>query len=55
MMIGHSILQNGIGFPCLSPLSYWYIAEGEQKALEYGTLADVGSWTAAAVTKVSMQ
>ena len=53
MMIGHSILQDGIGFPYLSPLCYWYIAEGEQTALEYGTLADVGARTAASVTKVS--
>ena len=53
IMIGHSILQDGIGFPYLSPLCYWYIAEGEQRALEYGTLADVGARTAASVTKVS--
>ena len=49
MMIGHSILQDGIGFPHLSPLC---IAEGEQRALEYVTLADVGAQTAAAVTRV---
>ena len=55
MMIGHSILQDGIGFPHLLPLCYWYIAEGEQRALEYGTLADVGAQTATAVTKVSWQ
>ena len=47
--------QHGIGFPHLLPLCYWYIAEGEQRALEYGTLADVGAQTAAAVTKVSWQ
>ena len=43
IMIGHSILQDGIGFPHLSPLCYWYIAEGEKRALEYGTLADIGA------------
>ena len=33
----------------------WYIANGEQKALEYGTLADIGAQTATAVIKVSWQ
>ena len=35
-MIAHSICQDGIGFPYLSPFCYWYLVGGEEKALEYG-------------------
>ena len=38
MMIGHSILQDGIGFRYLSPVSYWNIACGEHRALQYLSL-----------------
>lgn len=51
-MVGHSILQDGIGFPYLSPAAYWYVALGEEKALEYVNITDVGRDTAYAVTKV---
>ena len=35
-MIGHRILQDGVGFPYLSPLCYWYIVSNdESKALQY--------------------
>ena len=53
-MVGHSILQDGIGFPYLSPAAYWYIAAGEEKALEYVNPAVVGGDTAYAVTKVQL-
>ena len=51
-MVGHSIFQDSIGFPYLSPAAYWYIALGEEKALEYVNIAEVGRDTAYAVTKV---
>ena len=51
-MVGHSIILDGIGFPYFSPVSYWYIVSGEEKALEYVNISDVGKDTAYAVTKV---
>ena len=42
-IVGHSIFQDGIGFPHLSALCYWYVAAGEQAALQYLTLKDVGA------------
>jgi len=39
-MIAHSICQDGIGFPYLSPLCYWYLVGGEEKALEYGVTTE---------------
>ena len=42
-IVGHSIFQDGIGFPHLSTVSYWYIAAGEQAALQYLSLDDVGA------------
>ena len=29
-IVGHRILQDGIGFPYLSAVCYWYIAAGEE-------------------------
>ena len=53
-MVGHSI--RGVAFPYLSPTaSYWYIVAGEEKALEYVSITDVGGDAAAyAVTKVQL-
>ena len=45
-MVGHSILQYGIGFPYLLPVA------GEEKALEFMNISNVGRDTAYAVTKV---
>ena len=53
-MVGHSILQDGIGFPYLSPVAYWYMVAGEEKALEYVNMTDVGRDTTYAVTKVRL-
>ena len=40
-MIGHSILQYGVGFPYLSPLCFWYIVcNDESKALQYVSMDD---------------
>jgi len=52
MMVGHSICQDGIGFPFFSPLCYWYIASGEEKALEYSCLDDIGQDSTAVISKV---
>ena len=51
-MIGHSIFQDGVGFNFFSPLSYWYIACGEEKALQYSCLDDIGQDTAEVISKV---
>lgn len=54
-MIIDSILQDGIGFPHLmSHFSYWYIAAGEEAALEYVSMDDdVGENVKNFVTMVS--
>lgn len=52
LMIGHSILQDGVGFNHFSPLSYWYLACGEEKALQYSCLDDIGQDTAEVISKV---
>lgn len=54
LMVGHSIIQDGIGFPYLSPVCYWYIAGQEQKALESLSIKDLNEDTAFLVTKVIM-
>ena len=51
-MVGHSILQDGNGFPFLSKMCYWYIASGEEKALQFASLDDVGQDSANIVSKV---
>lgn len=40
-VIGHSIHYDGIGFPHLSLMSYWYVAAGEEVASNYITVNDV--------------
>ena len=52
LMVAHSIAQDGVGFPYLSPTCYWYIVGGEVKAMEYVSLIDVGADVAAVVSKV---
>jgi hypothetical protein len=53
VMVGHSICQDGAGFPFLSPLCYWYIAKGEEAALQYSCLDDIGQDSAAVISKVA--
>ncbi len=53
-MVAHSIAQAGVGFPYLSPACYWYIADGEQRSLQYLSTADVSCQVAAVVSKVSI-
>ena len=52
-IVGHSIFQDGIGFPYLSAVCYWYIAAGEEEALQYLTLDDVGADCCSFVNQVS--
>jgi len=42
-MIAHSVAVDGVGFPYLSPLSYWYITAGETEALQHMGRSDVGA------------
>ena len=51
-MVGHSILQDGIGFSYLSPVCFWSVMNSEEKALEHATVADVGADTVAVIKKV---
>ena len=51
-MVAHSIAQNGIGFPYFSPTMYWYMADGEERSLQYLCLEDVGADVATVVNKV---
>ena len=51
-MVGHSLLQDGIGFPYLSPLCFWYIAAGEEEAMQHASLCDVGCDTVDFISKV---
>lgn len=52
-MIAHSIAQDGVGFPYLSPLCYWYIVGGEDEALPFVTMSDVGADVVTFATQVS--
>ena len=51
-MIGHSLSQDGIGFPFLSPLCYFYIAVNEETALTWASLNDVGEDTKYFISQV---
>ena len=52
MMVGHSIQQDGIGFPYLSPLCFDYIALGEEHALQHYSLNDVNDFGKDFIVKV---
>ena len=51
-MVGHSICQDGIGFPFLSLTNFYYIMEGEEKALQFCSVSDIGVDAAHVVSKV---
>lgn len=53
-LVAHSLVQEGIGFPYLSPSCYWYIVGGEERALQQISSADVGTNVASLLTKVAM-
>ena len=52
VMVGHSIQQDGIGFPYLSPLCFDYIALGEEHALQHCSLNDVNDFAKDFIVKV---
>ena len=52
-MLAHSIVLDEIGFPYLSQLCYWLIAEGEESALNYVGLSDVAADARYVVDEVS--
>lgn len=51
-MVSHSICQDGIGFPYLSPTCYWYIIGGESKALQFANIQDLPADSAFLINKV---
>ena len=51
IMVAHSICQDGIGFSYFSPVCYWYMV-GEEKALQFASVQDVGGDVAAMVSQV---
>lgn len=51
-MVGHSLVQDGIGFPYFSPLCFWYIAAGEEAAMQHVSFCDVDSATVDFISKV---
>lgn len=54
-MISHSVCQDGIGFPYLSPTCYWYIVGGEERALEFISNEDLPADSAFVVSQVSVR
>ena len=52
-VVGHGIFQDGIGFPHLSAVCYWYIAADEETALQFLTLDDVGADCCYFISQVS--
>jgi len=54
MIIGHSILQVGVGFPYVSPVCYWYMVDDKIKALASLSLKDLDDNVALMVAKISV-
>ena len=52
-MLAHSIFQDGIGFPYLAPVCFWYLIGNEDMAIEHVTLKDLPADAAALITEVS--
>ncbi len=40
-IVAHSIFQDGVGFPYLSPTCFWYIVAGEEMALQSACMEDL--------------
>ena len=51
-MVAHSICQDGIGFPYLSPTCYWYLIGGDERAMEFVSVEDVGADVVSVISKV---
>ncbi len=54
-MVAHSICQDGVGFPFLSPTTFWYIVAGEEKALLYACVEDLPADSSFVVKQVSLR
>ena len=52
-MLSHSICQDGIGFPYLSPACFWYLVGSEDMAIEHITLDDLPADTATLIVEVN--
>jgi hypothetical protein len=52
IMVGHSLCQDGIGFPFLSPLCYYYMAINEEAAMGWISENDVGEDVNYVINKV---
>ena len=52
-MVAHSICQEGIGFPYLSPTCYWYIVGGEEMAIEHSSVNDIPYDAALLISQVN--
>lgn len=52
-MLSHSIFQDGIGFPYLSPACYWYLIGNEDMAIEHISLDDLPADAATLITGIS--
>ena len=53
-MIAHSICEDGIGFPYLSPTCYHYIIGGEDRALQFASTEDLPSDSAILISEVRL-
>ncbi len=53
-MIAHSIAQDGVGFPYLSPVCFWYLVGGVDEALPYVAKDDVSVAVHSVVAEVRM-
>ena len=51
-MVVHSIAQDGVRFPYFFLACYWYMVDGEERAIEFVTLEDIGAEAAGVVSKV---
>lgn len=51
-MISHSVFQDGIGFPYLSPTCFWYLIGKEDMAIQYVSLEDLPADSASLITEV---
>ncbi len=54
-MVAHSIIQEGVGFPYLSPVCYCLLVAGEEAALRHVSLVDVPSDARHVVQEVSVR
>ena len=53
-MVGHSVCQDGIGFPFSSLANYYYVVKGDKRVIEVCSINNVGADVAAVVSKVKV-